>query len=196
MPIKWRVYIMTEPTYAEELRAIGTALEALAKLPPEQQRFALRMISERLGATQAAPLNKNGEGSQSGGNGITDNSDISQMPPKAFLVLKKPKTDVERIACLAYYLTKVRQVEHFKTLDLTRLNIEAAGEKFSNAANSVNNAVFQSRYLAQAGGGKKQIAPLGEVLVENLPDREAVTKALADCQRRPKRRVRAKKNAK
>ena len=185
---------MAESTYGEELKAIGVALEALGKLPPEQQGFALRMISERLGVTAPIPTNKNGNAAAIGNSAA--NADIAQMTPKAFLALKKPKTDMEKVACLAYYLSKARATEHFKTLDITRLNTEAAGEKFSNAASSVQNAVTVAHYLAPAGGGKRQIAAPGEVLVENLPDREAVAKALSEFGNKPKRKKRAKKGAK
>ena len=35
------------------------------------------------------------------------------MSPKDFLMEKAPNTDVERIACLAYYLTHYRSTPHF-----------------------------------------------------------------------------------
>jgi len=47
------------------------------------------------------------------------------MSPKDFLLEKQPRTDVERIACLAYYLTHYRATPHFKTIDLSILNTEA-----------------------------------------------------------------------
>ena len=186
---------MAESVYEKELKAIGIALEALATLSQEQQGFALRMISERLGVIVPNSGNKSGTAAAATA-GNSAGSDISQMTPKSFLAVKKPKTDMERVACLGYYLFKVRGVEHFKTLDITRLNTEAAGEKFSNAASAVNNSIAKARYLASAGGGKKQISALGEALVENLPDREAVTKALSEIQRKPKRKKRTKKAAK
>jgi len=54
---------------------------------------------------------------------------------------KQPRTDVERVACLAYYLTHYRNTPYFKTLDLGKLNTEAAQPKFSNAAYASNNAL-------------------------------------------------------
>jgi hypothetical protein len=60
--------------------------------------------------------------------------------PKEFMLEKQPSTDVERIACLAYFLTHYRNTPHFKTLDLAKLNTEAAQPKFSNTAYSANNA--------------------------------------------------------
>jgi hypothetical protein len=54
-------------------------------------------------------------------------SEGHQPTPKQFLLEKAPQTDVERIACLAYYLTNYRETPHFTTLDLAKLNTEAAG---------------------------------------------------------------------
>ena len=61
-------------------------------------------------------------------------SDDRAPSPKEFLFQKQPKTDIERIACLAFYLTHFRDTPHFKTLDLAKLNTEAAQIKFSNTA--------------------------------------------------------------
>src|SRR5437867_4435341 len=43
-------------------------------------------------------------------------SEDRSMSPKEFMFLKQPRTDVERIAVLAYYLTHFHDVQHFKTL--------------------------------------------------------------------------------
>jgi hypothetical protein len=67
-------------------------------------------------------------------------SESKAPSPKEFLFEKHPKTDVERIACLAYYLTHYRDMPQFKTLDLGKLNTEAAQIKFSNTAYASDNA--------------------------------------------------------
>ena len=59
--------------------------------------------------------------------GIPSFSDRQELSPKEFLFQKQPKTDVERVACLAYYLTHYRGTPHFKTVDISKLNTEAAG---------------------------------------------------------------------
>jgi hypothetical protein len=103
---------------------------------------------------------------------------------------KRPVTDVERIVCLAYYLTHYRETRHFKTLDLSKLNTDAAQIKFSNAAKAVDNAAAAG-LLVPAGKGNKQISALGEIYVQSLPDREAAKAAVAHG--RPRRKTR--KNA-
>lgn len=103
--------------------------------------------------------------------------------PKEFMFQKQPKTDVERIACLAYYLTHFRDMPHFKTLDLAKLNTEAAQTKFSNAAYAANNAT-NSGYLAPAAKNQRQITAAGEQFVAALPDREAAKAVIATARRR------------
>lgn len=91
--------------------------------------------------------------------------------PKEFLREKGPQSDVERLACLAYYLTHYRDTPEFKTLDLSKLNTEAAQQKFSNPSKSAGNAL-QYGYLAPANKGFRQISASGEDFVNALPNRE------------------------
>jgi hypothetical protein len=115
-------------------------------------------------------------------------SEDTSMSPKEFLFQKQPRTDVERIAALAYYLTHYRDLSQFKTLDLTKLNTEAAQPKFSNAASSANNAVKQS-YLVPTTKGQRQLSATGERFVAALPDREAARAAMTTGapRRRPRK---------
>ena len=110
-------------------------------------------------------------------------SENPQMTIKEFIVEKAPRTDVERIACLAYYLTHYRSTPHFKTIDLSILNTEAAQPKFANAANSANNAVKMG-YLVPSVKGQRQLSAVGEQFVRALPDREAAKSVLASLRRK------------
>lgn len=110
-------------------------------------------------------------------------SDSRAPSPKEFLFQKRPKTDVERITCLAFYLTHFRDTPHFKTLDLAKLNTEAAQIKFSNAAYATENAA-KSGYLAASAKGQKQITAWGEQFVAALPDREAAMKIISQIRKR------------
>jgi hypothetical protein len=109
------------------------------------------------------------------------------MSPKEFLFEKQPRSDVERVAALAYYLTHYRDTPHFKTLDLSKLNTQAAQPKFSNAASSANNAVKQG-YLVPTTKGQRQLSAAGERFIAALPDRDAARAAMT--QGAPKRRTR------
>jgi hypothetical protein len=107
--------------------------------------------------------------------------------PKSFLLEKRPQTEAERVACLAYYLTHYRDQALFKTLDLSKLNTEAAQIKFSNPARAVDGAAA-SLFLIPAGQGKKQLSAIGEVYVQSLPDRAAARAATADLRKRKTKR--------
>src|SRR5436190_3175079 len=113
--------------------------------------------------------------------------DRAELPPKEFMFQKQPRTDIERIACLAYYLTHYRDTRQFKTIDLSKLNTEAAQTKFSNTAFAVVNAT-NAGLLASAGKGFKQLSALGERYVDALPNRDAAKEILASMRFRRSRR--------
>lgn len=175
----------------DEFKALQSIVEALQPLSPEaRQRIVstattfLRMeagrrpsmtetVTDTPGASRPSPY-------------IAFSSDEqSEQTPKEFLLERQPKTDVERLACLAYYLTHYRDTPHFKTLDLSKLNTEAAQPKFSNAASSANNAVKRG-YLVPSTKGQRQLSAAGEQFVRALPDRDAARQAMAAI--RPRRR--------
>jgi hypothetical protein len=117
----------------------------------------------------------------------TSFSESAELSPKDFLLRKKPQTDVERVACLAYYLAHYRDTPYFKTIDISLLNTEAAQVKFSNAAYAVVNAT-NAGLLVPAGKGSKQLSAQGERYVEALPDRAAAKEILANLRTRRGRR--------
>jgi len=114
-------------------------------------------------------------------------SEDRSISPKQFMFQKQPKTDVERVACLAYYLTHYRDSPYFKTLDLSTLNTEAAQVKFSNPSFAMENATKMG-YLVPASKGSKQISAYGEQFVLALPDRDKAREVMNHA--RPKRKSR------
>ena len=188
---------MRKTEFADELAALGVVLGALDPLDDEARLFVLRTTMDRLSvytlpATRTVALGNPGR--DDNGEALSAPADLARSTPKEFIRLKQPITDVQRIACLAFYLARARRVAQFKTLDLTKLNTEAAGVKFSNAAVAVNNATLTG-FLAAAGGGKKQITALGEDIVDALPDQERVKVAVATV-KKPRRRKAGKKGTK
>lgn len=153
------------------------------------EQIALQVLKLAMGDTGG------GSGSAGGAAGTEPGSGRSAdtSTPKAFMAAKQATTDLERVACLAYYLTHTRNTPAFKTDELTILNREAAGAKFSNMSGTARNAVG-SGLLSGAGGGKKQITTRGEALVEALPDREKAKAALeAHPSRKPRKKRKARK---
>jgi hypothetical protein len=112
---------------------------------------------------------------------------------KEFLKQKAPTTDLERLVCLAFYLTHAKDIPSFTTREITKLNSDAHGMDFSNAAATAMNAVKQSKYLSSASGGKKRITTRGEAIVDAMPDRAKVKEVLAGGLRSGKKRRRPKK---
>jgi len=181
-------------TSAEEFDALQTVIAALRNLDPEARHRILESTATFLGISSAHSKTKEVLGTPSalsappGLAGATRApfSEDTSMSPKEFLMEKAPKTDVERIACLAYYLTHYRSTPHFKTLDISMLNTEAAQPKFSNTAYSTNNAV-KLGYIVPSTKGQRQLSALGERFVQALPDRNAAKEVSLSLRRRLRR---------
>ena len=109
------------------------------------------------------------------GHGAEDEkfSDRSLISAKDFVLEKDPLTEVERLACLAFYLKHYQDTPHFKTLDLSRLNTEAAQRKLSNPALTAGNAVRDGFFVQAPKNGYRQLSGMGERFVQLLPNREA-----------------------
>lgn len=181
-------------TIPKDVEALGIVLNAVKDLDDPQKRWVFASAMSNLGLTHVAAVTGSSFDAPAAGTPLhTPNSGTpngTNLSPKEFLRLKAPKSDVQRIACLAFYLNHYRGQQHFKTTELTVLNTEAAGTKMSNPSQAANNAAKQNHYLAPAGAGKKQITSFGEEVVKALPNQEAV-KAIKTV--KPKRRKPAKR---
>jgi hypothetical protein len=176
-----------------EIRAMEAVYGALGDLDSIEQTRVIEWVQQKLGLVPS-PGAQNKQGIPASGNlGVP--SQVRGTTPKAFVAEKRPRTDVERVACLAYYLTHQRNITKFKTKDLTELNKEAAQPKMSNAAFAVTNAT-NSAYLAAAGSGQKQITARGEAVVMALPDDARVKEALKAYPTRGRRRKTGKARTK
>lgn len=170
-------------------------VNALKDLEPEVQRRTIQAVITFLDIQLIPQTNPRSLDVQSTSTGtessFSQNRDLSA---KDFLREKLPKTDVERIACLAYYLTHYKNVQFFKTLDLSLLNTEAAQPKFSSASVAVSNAI-RAGFIVPAAKGQNQLSSAGEVFIQALPDREAAKVAVANMRVR-KRNKKLGKNIK
>ncbi len=178
-----------------EFEALQTIIGALKSLDEEarQRIFGAAATFLKIGTvpSHSPHVNLAPSGGAASATYPSFSADTS-MSPKEFLLEKQPRTDVERVACLAYYLTHYRDLPHFKTLDLSLLNTEAAQPKFSNTANSANNAVKRS-YLVPSTKGHRQLSAAGEQFVQALPDRDAARAAMTAI--RPRRRTKRSQQA-
>jgi hypothetical protein len=170
-----------------EVKAMDTAFNALSSLKPDEKRRVLTWLWEKLEVGGAPPAGAQLPAGTAAAVNPPNVATPGNLTAKSFLAQKDPKTDAERITCLAYYLTHHKATPRFKTKALANANVDAAQPKFSNPAVAVMNAAG-SKYLSAAGGGEKQITVLGEKLVDALPDRERV-----NALRKPRRRRTKKK---
>lgn len=184
-----------------DLDALTTIIGALKPMAREEQMRTLQAVSVFLGlnieparAHAEAPVAAPRQQPTHSGTTSSPFSEDRGASPKEFLRDKKPASDVERVACLAYFLTHHRDTPHFKTVDISALNTEAAQPKFSNASMAVDNAT-KSGLLVQANKGNKQLSASGEHYVQLLPDREAAREMIKSSNiRRKPRRTTAKKS--
>ena len=165
--------------------ALTDAIAVFRRLDEEGRTTLLRTLSTLFAINPAREVSY-GPRTVSFGEATDRFSKEQSLSPKEFLLKKQPQSDVERVACLAYYLAHYRDQLHFKTADINALNTAAAQRKFSNTAAAVGNAMNYG-YLAPAIKGMKQLSAGGEMYVEALPDREAANSAMAHA--RPKRQA-------
>jgi len=178
-----------------DLDVLTVIIGALKRLKKEDQQRTLKAVATFLGLTMSesapgpSPSMRSDPIVQSAPSNVGSFSEDRKLSAKDFLRDKKPFSDVDRVACLAYYLTHYRDTPHFKTVDISALNTEAAQPKFSNASMAVDNAT-KAGLLVQALKGAKQLSATGEHYVQNLPDRDAARESLkASNLRRKTRRV-------
>jgi hypothetical protein len=165
--------------------AIAKVIAIFEKLSQESRERVFQTVSAYLGfggrasSGQAQPVANR----PTSGSTLAPFAEDRSLSAKEFMRQKQPVTDVERVACLAYYLTHYLNTPHFKTLDISRLNTEAAQIKFSNPAVAANNAI-KLGYLTAAQKGAKQLSALGEEFVGALPDRAAAKQVMASVRKR------------
>jgi hypothetical protein len=179
-----------EAIYMADVDELKAVQEALALLWPLDEEARARAVAGIAGALGVGGVLRSGTAgrTQFGAAGVGSSNGAGDLgDPEEFLALKAPQTDVERVAVLAYYLKHARGQRHFKTRELSELNLDAAGPRLSNASYTASNATKKMGYLAAGPGGTKQITKRGEALVENLPDRAAAKAAVEALPGKPRR---------
>jgi hypothetical protein len=173
---------------SEEIQSSGPTFETVSRiielldpLGTEDREHVFRTVATwfHLGIASRASRNTPSsahEFSPATQDSLSDEDKFSDRPVlsvKDFILEKDPLTEVERLACLAYYLTHYQETPHFKTVDLSRLNTEAAQRKLSNPAVAAGNAMRDGFFVQAPRGGFKQLSAMGERFVQALPNREA-----------------------
>lgn len=175
------------------VEAIGHVLEAVDGLEEKDQLWVFRSALDKLQLTLGAQTPRaGGAGFQPPANATSSGAVVGNESPPEFFRLKKPDTDLQRVACLAYYLTKYRNTPVFKVADLSKLQTETRTPKF-NLGRAADKATRNAKFLTSVSGHSKQITTHGEDVVEALPDQEAVKEVMKNQKggrKRPKRSAR------
>lgn len=172
-----------------ELDAMKCSYKALEVLPVDaRQRVATwLMASLDIVPIQAGGSMKSSVMEASAPARAEQGQGVEPSTPREFMSFKKPTSQAERVACLAYFLARHRETTHFKIGDIAALNMEAAEQKFGNLSRDIDSADRRNGYVVAAGPGLRQLTTRGEAVVEALPDRGAVKTALRENPYRPKR---------
>ncbi|WP_424946484.1 hypothetical protein [Candidatus Spongiihabitans sp.] len=173
----------------DSLNAHNEIVSRLSILDEADQKHVLDMVCQwfRFSANSKTPTQSRVSESDSPEKSVGLFSRESDLTPKEFLMEKKPFTNVERVVCLAYYLTHFRGARHFKTLDISKLNTEAAQSKFANPTVALNDTA-RSGLVVASTKGTKQISAMGEQFVLALPDRDAAKKKQREMGPRKRRK--------
>ena len=185
---------MATETLSDERKtyiAIQTVIDAMLEFDKDTRIRMLRTVATFFGVDFSAHIESRDNLLSTREDGVPAFSNREELSPKDFLFQKKPRTDIERVACLAYYLAHHRNIAHFKTMDINKLNTEAAQIKFSNASNAVNNAT-QSGFLVAAAKGTKQLSAPGEKFVDHLPDHATARKVMSELNPRRRKKTNTK----
>jgi hypothetical protein len=175
-PQGWGIAVSTD----RELAVLGSVVSAIDELESDAQLRVVQYLIGRFGVGEASPAIVPGSPFAANASGIADKA-------KDFMAQKKPRSAMERVVCLAYWLDR-HGTSAFASGDLSQVNLEAAGPKFDIV--EAGKWAAKRGLFAPAPERKRQITSLGEQMVEALPDRDAVTGVMdaAPRRRRPKPR--------
>lgn len=177
-----------------DLEALGIICEALERVEEPKRLWVLQTAVSRMGA---------GVQDVAGGPSSPPGSvptPLAGLPSGAttsvrnFIRVKRPASDVQHVACLAYFLTHQRQQPEFKKKDIEAVHRESGGPSM-DLHRALDNATRFNGYLSPVGGGKKQISTKGEDVVAALPDQEAVKQLENDQPARKRKSRRARRKA-
>jgi hypothetical protein len=186
---------MSDELVSVDLQALSEIVAALNRLDPESRGRLLSSLMTLYGVRPQQMVSAPGPSSRQNPNreSTVAFSEDRTLSAKDFVWQKQPKTAIERVVCLGYYLQHFRGMQSFRTTDISELNSEAAQVKLSNPAMMVSEAT-RAGYLATVKGQEKQLTVIGEQFVSHLPDRESALNAVRNV--RPKRSRRKGKGAK
>lgn len=188
-----------QPAAKSPVDSLKAVLLAVSGLEKEDLRWVFKAALDKEGITGFSLEGDHGddnvghEGSGRSTAGLLRRGPGGSSPSAPqFFRTKKPNSDTQKIACLAYYLTHYKNTVEFKTADLQQAETDSRAPKISNLTRAVDNATRQAKVLTTTSGGMKQLTTHGEDVVEALPDQDRVKEVLK-TQKGGKRRKRGAK---
>jgi hypothetical protein len=180
---------------ADPTTALVAVIKALEPLKEPDRQWVLQSAASKFNATiqQHAGAGNNGGTTTPAGSGGAPagvQSSIAKKDPRAFIRIKKPSTDVQRVACLGYYLSQTTGKHGFTSKEVTQAHTDSGGSAI-NMTRALDNATRGSNYLSNRGPREKQLTTLGEDVVNALPDQAAVKAVEESGKRGGKKRKKA-----
>jgi hypothetical protein len=174
--------------------ALKSVIAAIRDLEPTMRNWVLQSAANMWQITVNPAMGATGATGNPVINSIAGNPSpdvataLAAKDVRAFIRLKKPDTDIERVACLGYFIVKTTGAAGFSAKEVKQAHVDSGGSAM-NFPRALDNATRRSKYLSNRGPREKQLTTLGEDVVEALPNREAV----ANLKHKPARKRKAAK---
>jgi hypothetical protein len=163
--------------------ALVRVVQALEAVEEKDRQWVLQSAASKFALTIQVPAG-NAAGAQAGASpaggmpGIPAatgdiQAAIAKKDARAFIRIKKPATDVQRVACLGYFLAQTTAQHGFSSKDISKTHTDSGGSAI-NMTRALDNATRGAKYLSNRGPRQKQLTTLGEDVVNALPDQAAV----------------------
>ncbi len=183
--------------------ALVAVVKALETLEEADRRWVLQSAANRWGVAvgnlagnQSGVVTPNANGSWGAPPGASAGdvqSAIARKDARAFIRIKRPATDVQRVACLGYFIVQTSGNPGFSSKDVTKAHTDSGGSSL-NMTRALDNATRAAKYLSNRGPKEKQLTTLGEDVVVALPDQQAVKSVETSAKGRGKRKKSRKRD--
>jgi hypothetical protein len=120
---------------------------------------------------------------------------IAKKDARTFIRLKRPATDVQRVACLGYFIVRTTNNRGFSSKEVSNAHTDSGGSSI-NMTRALDNATRGAKYLSNRSPKEKQLTTLGEDVVLALPDQQVVKDVEAAARRRGAGRTKKKQKKK
>lgn len=143
--------------------AAASVMAALQPLSPENRARVIQSMAALYGVKSASPGQQGHNPSSTGGNATHNQRGTSGNKQTSLVELikdKQPATNIQRIACFAYYREKVEGIPNFSSADLSsyfaKAKLSAPGKNYMRDYNNTVKAAWihddgAQSYLTQEG---------------------------------------------